>query len=156
MKISVIIILSILIIGCENGNNQNMPIGPLKDYALNFKACDFTDCVPFGLAPVPDDVLEVLRNRKIDKEFIIYNSLIAAKLYRQQIEKAGQSYEINKSHPVWIAFEKYSGIEFSSEFETSIIIYGWLSESEYASDILLKTEFEAIDKKYKYIDAQVN
>lgn len=156
MKTAVIIILSILIIGCENGNNQDIPISPLKDYALNFKACNFTDCVPFGLTPVPDDVLEVLKNKKIDKEFIIYNSLIAAKLYRQQIEKAGQSYEINKKHPVWVAFEKYSDIGLSSEFETSIVIYIWLSESEYTSNILLKTEFEAIDKKYKYIEAQVN
>lgn len=152
-----ILILSLLLLlyGCHNKNDLNISIRPLKEYSINFKACDREDCVPFGLPSVPEEVAQVLENRVIDNEFIIYNSLIAAKLYRQQLERAHQSYGIDRKHPVWLAFKKYSREPLRGDFVSSSVIYEWLKRSDYRKNKLLKSELEAIDLELKNIENRI-
>lgn len=159
MKI-ILILSAILMLSCSSGNNQNMPIQPLIEYATNYVPCKSTpphnavDCIvgmEGELPPLPKKVAQILQNRKIDNELIIYNSLIASRLYSHHLVRAHQSYGINKKHPVWVVFEKYSEIPFNSEFETSSIIHTWLDKGNYKKHPLLKAEYEIMNREHTNI-----
>lgn len=154
MKTTIILTL-LVIVGCSSGNNQDIPIQPLKDYAINYFPCNTSkdiQCLEGELPILPEDIIHILKHRKIDEQFIIYNSLIASRLYSHHLVRARQSYGINQSHPVWEAFEKYSEISFNSEFETSAVIYSWLYKGHYNKDKLLNHEYNIMVNEHDNIE----
>lgn len=140
-------------------NRQELSIEPLKEYALAYQPCDGESCYVekgekivmkktfFSMAPIPKNVEYILKERVIDDEFIVYNSLIASRFLVSQLYYVNQSYQISTKHPVWRTFRKYSNIEFNDEFETSDIIYAWLRENEQYQNLL--DEYERMNSNMK-------
>lgn len=156
MKIKIFCIsLLFLLLGCESNSDSELPITELKDYALNFAPCDQPDCTPFSLPPFPKEVNLVLKNRIIDDELIIYNSLILAKQYHAQLKRAHQSYEINRKHPSWIVFQKYSGEKITGELVLSHIIFDWLENSKYKNHEILLPVVNSIKEEKNKIERGV-
>lgn len=146
-KNAVILLITLLLSSCTT-NNQEMNIDSLRDYALNYPVTTKLDSLRFVLPTLPAKVEDVVQNRIIDDEYMLYVSLILARHYRSQITIAGQSYIINKNHPLWVVFEKYSGIKFQSEYELSnVIYYNWLSPNSGSLHPILKVEYEEIKKE---------
>lgn len=147
MKVIVTILISMLLVAC-GGNDKVMEIGVLKEYALKFQVKTNHASLNFTLPALPPDVENVVKHRIIDDEYKLYVSLILARHYRSHITIAGQSYLIVKDHPLWVAFEKYSGIDFQSEYELSnVIYYNWLAPNSSSLDPLFKVEYESIKKE---------
>lgn len=125
-----------------------MEIDALKTYALNFQVVADQDSLNYNLPTLPPDVEKIVEHRLIDDEYRLYVSLILARHYRSHIELAGQSYPIEKDHPLWIALEKFSGIKFQSEYELSnVIYYNWLAPNSQTLAPLLRVEYDAIKKE---------
>jgi hypothetical protein len=125
-----------------------MPIEPLKEYALNYQFIEDPEKVNYELPELPPHVERVVKYRVIDEEYKQYVSLILARQYRSHITTAGQSYQIRKSHPLWVSFEKFSEIEFQPEYELSYVIYyNWLKPNRSHLNPLLRLEYEAIQKE---------
>jgi hypothetical protein len=90
------------------------------------------DCDAFFILPdVPLAVENVLVKREVDNELMIYNTLIILKLYRAQLKRSHQSYDIrgslsySKRNPILQAFSSYSGVRVSGDFVSSDIGYHW-------------------------------
>ncbi len=158
-----LIILLICASGCQSSNVSSISIGPLKDYALKYNPClEEEDCSPFFHLPeVPATVEKVLEASKIDNDFIIYNTLIMLKLYRAQLERAHQSYDLRRqpgrsNRPILVAFSKYSGTAVSGEFVSSDISYLWVREQKQLIDnSLIIAEMKRIEKVLSNIEAGV-
>lgn len=142
-----ILVFVLCLAGCSS-NNEELPILALKNYALNYPVARNTNEINFQLPPLPQAVEEIVNKRVIDDDYKLYVALILARQYRSHITHASQSYIINKSHPLWIAFEKFSRVDYSSEYELSYVIYyNWLKPNSETLDPLLTAEYEAIKKE---------
>ncbi len=147
MKVLYIFPLIFMLISCSL-NNEIISIEPLKEYALNYQFVADPEKVNYKLPALPPNVERVVVHRIIDEEYKFYVSLILARQYRSHITAAGQSYKIRKNHPLWVSFEKFSGIEFQPEYELSYVIYyNWLKPNGTHLDPLLQVEYEAIQKE---------
>lgn len=147
MKKILILLFTLLLVSCGS-NNKALPIEALRSYALGYPVTSDPDAINFALRDLPGEVEEIVQNRVIDDEFKLYVSLILARHYRSHLITSNQSYIINKNHPLWVVFEKYSGIKFQSEYELSnVIYYNWLSLNEGYLKPILKIEYDEIKKE---------
>jgi hypothetical protein len=150
-----ILLISLLfnLICCSKNRELESSINPLKSFAIEYNPClePENECHSlFGLPVVPDNVSKVLEDIEIDELLINYNTLIMLKLYRAQLERAHQSYDIRNNttrfHPVLKVFTKYSGIEIKGEFVSSDISYKWIKkQNDYRNNPLISEEMKRIE-----------
>jgi hypothetical protein len=153
---TIMLFITILLVACGS-NSQDMSVEALKVYALNYPVAANPDEMHFELEKLPDEIDDIARRRKIDNEFELYVSIILARHYRSHIANANQSYIIDKKHPLWKAFEKFSNIEFQPEYELSnVIYYNWLDPNREKLATLLLVEYEAIRNEHIRIDNAVS
>ena len=144
---ALIIIFILNLAGCSS-NDEEISIFALKNYALNYPVSNSVDEINFQLPPLPHEVEKIIKKRVMDDEYKSYVALILARHYRSHVTYANQSYIINKRHPLWVSFEKFSGIQYSNEYELSnVIYYNWLKLNGSHLDPLLQLEYEAIQKE---------
>ncbi len=156
-------ILLIALMGCEKNNTLSLSIEPLKNYSLNYSPCfEEKECDQFFYLPdLPQNVQYTIEKRKIDDEFILYNTLIMLKLYRAHLERAHQSYDLrpysrSNKNPILQAFHKYSGVKITGEFLSSSISYEWvLKQQRLLDNPIINKELKRIKLVLDNIDKGV-
>ena len=157
------LLIFIVVVGCEGGRDSAILIAPLQEFALQYEPCiEEQECDSiFGLPILSEDLYQILNTRKVDEQLITYNTLILLKLYRTQLERTHQSYDIRNGemgikHPVLTVFTKYSGVKLTGDFVSSSISFKWAKEnSTLLNNPLIQSEVSRIETELDKIERQV-